>query len=129
MKKAKKQTTTQTEAEPVNKIWPDSNIQTMTQSNNTPRLKMDPLRHEVFLDGNRVHVCTKSYLMLSALCQTNQTMSREELTAAAWPHDKQAKVEARTIDQHIRRLRVALGDPGLVETVPGFGYRMAPGAV
>ncbi|HKY05334.1 MAG TPA: winged helix-turn-helix domain-containing protein, partial [Blastocatellia bacterium] len=31
--------------------------------------------------------------------------------------------DSRTLDVHIRRLRQKLGDPSLIETVTGIGYR------
>ena len=35
-----------------------------------------------------------------------------------------AKGDSRTLDVHIRRLRQKLGDPALIETVTGVGYRL-----
>jgi two-component system phosphate regulon response regulator PhoB len=37
------------------------------------------------------------------------------------------RIETRTVDMHVRRLRAKLGEAGgLVETVRGFGYRFRP---
>jgi DNA-binding response OmpR family regulator len=32
--------------------------------------------------------------------------------------------DSRTLDVHIRRLRQKIGDPEVIETVTGIGYRM-----
>jgi two-component system phosphate regulon response regulator PhoB len=36
------------------------------------------------------------------------------------------RIETRTVDMHVRRLRAKLGSGDLVETVRGFGYRFKP---
>jgi two-component system phosphate regulon response regulator PhoB len=48
--------------------------------------------------------------------------SRQQLLEQAW--DIQARIETRTVDMHVQRLRTKLGDAGKwIETVRGFGYR------
>jgi two-component system phosphate regulon response regulator PhoB len=48
--------------------------------------------------------------------------SRQQLLENAW--DIHARIETRTVDMHVQRLRSKLGDHGsMIETVRGFGYR------
>jgi DNA-binding response OmpR family regulator len=49
--------------------------------------------------------------------------SRQQLLENAW--DIHARIETRTVDMHVQRLRSKLGTHGaLIETVRGFGYRL-----
>ena len=49
-------------------------------------------------------------------------VDREQLLAAVW--DVHVRIETRTVDMHVQRLRAKLGEAGsLIETVRGFGYR------
>ena len=51
-------------------------------------------------------------------------MSREELLRKVWGYDYLG--ETRTVDVHVRRLRVKLGERNrLIETVTGAGYKFA----
>jgi two-component system phosphate regulon response regulator PhoB len=48
--------------------------------------------------------------------------SRQQLLENAW--DIHARIETRTVDMHVQRLRTKLGVAGsMIETVRGFGYR------
>jgi two-component system response regulator RegX3 len=56
-----------------------------------------------------------------------QVLSREQLLRQAWGWEY--LVETKTVDTHVKRLRdklVSVGaDPQVVETVRGYGYRLA----
>jgi len=56
-----------------------------------------------------------------------KVLSREQLLREAWGW--QYVVETKTVDTHVKRLRDKLEqggvDPGVVETVRGYGYRLA----
>jgi DNA-binding response OmpR family regulator len=50
-------------------------------------------------------------------------LSREELLRKVWGYDYLG--ETRTVDVHVRRLRVKLGDGHrVIETVTGAGYKL-----
>jgi DNA-binding response OmpR family regulator len=51
--------------------------------------------------------------------------SRGRLLALAWP-DPEGVDDERTVDVHIRRLRVKLGAAANIRTVPGIGYALDP---
>jgi two-component system alkaline phosphatase synthesis response regulator PhoP len=54
-------------------------------------------------------------------------VSREELLRKVWGYDFLG--ETRTVDVHVRRLRVKLGERHrLIETVTGAGYKFVPPA-
>jgi two-component system phosphate regulon response regulator PhoB len=60
------------------------------------------------------------------LARPERVHSRAQLLDQVWGDD--VYIEERTVDVHIRRLRVALepfGQDALVETVRGSGYRLA----
>jgi two-component system phosphate regulon response regulator PhoB len=51
-----------------------------------------------------------------------RVQTRRQLLQAAWNTD--ARIETRTVDMHVARLRSKLGPSGdLLETVRGVGYR------
>ncbi|MFN4964340.1 MAG: winged helix-turn-helix domain-containing protein, partial [Burkholderiales bacterium] len=59
----------------------------------------------------------------------DRMIMRSQLIAEVWEH--QPYIDERTVDVHVRRLRLALkpfGYDRLIETVRGGGYRLAPHA-
>jgi two-component system phosphate regulon response regulator PhoB len=51
-----------------------------------------------------------------------RVQSRQQLLENAW--DIHARIETRTVDMHVQRLRTKLRVAGsMIETVRGFGYR------
>lgn len=64
-------------------------------------------------------------LLASLMKHAGKVVSREDLLRDAWGWEY--LTETKTVDTHIKRLRdkieVAGYDPGLVETVRGYGYR------
>lgn len=68
-------------------------------------------------------------LLVVLLSAPDRVHTRERLRAAVWAD---APVSPRTVDQVVRRLRVALaelGCPGVVRTVPTVGYRVERSAL
>ena len=54
-----------------------------------------------------------------------RTQTRKQLLERAWDVDASEadRLETRTVDMHVRRLRSKLGDAGRwIQTVRGFGY-------
>jgi two-component system, OmpR family, phosphate regulon response regulator PhoB len=65
---------------------------------------------------------TEFRLLVTLLERRGRVQSRQQLLETAW--DIHARIETRTVDMHVQRLRAKLGDHGyLIETVRGFGYR------
>jgi DNA-binding response OmpR family regulator len=91
------------------------------------RLVVDRAGHEVLVDGRSIVLTAKEFALLAFLAQNRgRVFSRESLLARVWG----ARYEggARTVDIHVRRLRMKLGDALPLETLRGAGYKMrSPG--
>ena len=77
----------------------------------------------VSVNGDPVDLTPTEYrLLVSLLERRGRVQNRQQLLEAAW--DVHARIETRTVDMHVQRLRSKLGNAGdLIETVRGFGYR------
>lgn len=65
---------------------------------------------------------TEYRLLVTLLDRRGRVQNRQQLLEAAW--DVHARIETRTVDMHVQRLRTKLGSAGdWIETVRGFGYR------
>jgi two-component system phosphate regulon response regulator PhoB len=90
-------------------------------------LRLDPATHRVTADGNAVSLGPTEFRLLRfLLARPERVHSRAQLLDQVW--GDHVYIEERTVDVHIRRLRLALepfGQNGLVETVRGSGYRLS----
>jgi len=86
-------------------------------------LEMDLAAHRVRRNGNAIHLGPTEYRLLRYLLERpGRVLSRQQLLEAVWPHSEE--IELRTVDVHIRRLRLALGEPDLIRTVRSAGYSL-----
>lgn len=89
-------------------------------------LALDLSAHRVSRNGQAVHLGPTEFRLLRFLLERpGRVFSREQLLDAVWGRD--AEVELRTVDVHIRRLRKALNEGGhkdLVRTVRAAGYAL-----
>ena len=92
-------------------------------------LELDTVSHEARAGGQRLSLTPTEFRLLRFLmAHPGRVYSRQQLLDKVW--GDQVYIEDRTVDIHIRRLRVALGPAAehLVETVRGAGYKLsAPG--
>jgi len=92
-------------------------------------LAVDLSAHRVTRAGDPVHLGPTEFRLLRFLLERpGRVFSREQLLDAVWGRD--AEVELRTVDVHIRRLRKAVNDggrPDLVRTVRSAGYALDAG--
>lgn len=83
--------------------------------------------HRVTRAGREAHLGPTEYRLLRHLMEhPGRVFSREQLLNAVWGRD--AYVEPRTVDVHVRRLRKALngeGKPDIIRTVRAAGYSLA----
>ncbi len=90
-------------------------------------LRLDPATHRVSVDGAPVPLGPTEFRLLRFfLARPERVHSRAQLLDQVW--GDHVYIEERTVDVHIRRLRLALepfGLDGMVETVRGSGYRLA----
>ncbi len=88
-------------------------------------LLLDPQAHRLIFEGNELKIGPTEFRLLHFfLTHSNRVFSREQLLDQVWGRD--AYVEERTVDVHIRRVRKVLQPMGLhtsIETVHGVGYR------
>lgn len=90
-------------------------------------LAMDPATHRVTAGGTPVALGPTEFRLLRFfLARPERVHSRAQILDHVW--GDHVYIEERTVDVHIRRLRLALEPHGLgsiVETVRGSGYRLA----
>jgi DNA-binding response OmpR family regulator len=91
-------------------------------------LVIDLGRHAVEVAGARVELTPKEFDLLRALAEARgRVLSREFLLDRVWGYAAAGEIESRTVDVHVRRLRMKLGGEGRrIATVKGVGYRLEP---
>jgi two-component system response regulator VanR len=91
-------------------------------------LRLDPFRREVYRDGRYVALTRKQFAVLEVLVTAEGgVVSAEELLRRAW--DENANPFTNAVRITVSALRKRLGEPGIIATVAGVGYRIdtAPG--
>ena len=90
-------------------------------------LTLDPSTHRVSVGGATVAMGPTEFRLLRfLLARPERVHTRRQLLDQVW--GDHVYIEERTVDVHIRRLRLALephGADAMVETVRGTGYRLA----
>jgi len=93
----------------------------------TAGLRLDPASHRVTGNGKPLELGPTEFRLLHFfMTHPERVYTRSQLLDQVWGDD--VFVEERTVDVHIRRLRLALevsGHEGLVQTVRGAGYRFS----
>src|SRR5213082_4276928 len=86
-------------------------------------LRLDPFRREVYRDGRYIALTRKQFAVLEVLVAAEGgVVSAEELLAQAW--DENADRFTNAVRITVSALRKRLGEPWLIATVPGVGYRI-----
>lgn len=84
---------------------------------------LDPLRRSVTRDGHPVALSVKEFAVLEALLRAAPgALSAEDLLEQVW--DEYADPFTKTVQVTLGRLRRKLGEPQVIETIPGVGYRI-----
>jgi two-component system response regulator VanR len=87
-------------------------------------LTVDPFRREVFRDGRYVALTRKQFAVLEVLVDAaGGVISAEELLERAW--DENADPFTNAVRITVSALRKRLGEPQIIETLPGVGYRIS----
>ena len=86
-------------------------------------IELDPVTHDVRIGGVPTQLRPLEYKLLHVfVSDPGRVFTREELLEQVW--EMRGDIHTRTVDVHVRRLRVSLGPAAdVVETVHGFGYR------
>src|SRR5262249_21117190 len=86
-------------------------------------LRVDPFRREVYRDGRYGALTRKQFAVLDVLVAAEGgVVSAEDLLAQAW--DENADPFTNAVRITVSGLRKRLGEPWVVATVPGIGYRI-----
>lgn len=86
-------------------------------------LFVDPEKHIIRVDGHDVNLSFKEYSLLLALLEAHgNVVPRDTLLTKVWGEFYE---ESRTLDVHIRKLRIKLGKAGsMIQTVKNIGYKI-----
>ncbi|MEU7842972.1 response regulator transcription factor [Micromonospora sp. NPDC049114] len=86
-------------------------------------IQLDPARHEVRRDDRHVALSRKEFAVLVELLRADgAVVSAEDLLERAW--DEHIDPFTNVVRVTVMKLRRKLGDPPVIETVPGAGYRI-----
>jgi DNA-binding response OmpR family regulator len=86
-------------------------------------IRLDPHRRTVTRDGHPVGLSRKEFAVLAELLRAEGgVVSAEQLLEKAW--DEHTDPFSGVVRFTIMMLRRKLGDPPVIETVPGAGYRI-----
>lgn len=89
-------------------------------------LRLDPFRREVYRDGRYIALTRKQFAVLEVLAGAGGgVVSAEDLLERAW--DAHADPFTNAVRITVSALRKRLGEPPLIATVPGVGYRIDAG--
>src|SRR5438445_12624413 len=87
-------------------------------------LRLDPFRREVFRDGRHVALTRKQFAVLEVLVAAEGgVVSAEDLLERAW--DENADPVTNAVRITVSALRKRLGEPEIITTVAGVGYRIS----
>src|SRR3954469_11582366 len=86
-------------------------------------LRLDPFRREVYRGGRYVALTRKQFAVLEVLVSAEGgVVSAEALLERAW--DENADPFTNAVRITVSTLRKRLGEPQIIATVPGVGYRI-----
>jgi DNA-binding response OmpR family regulator len=90
------------------------------------RLELDPARFIATRDGSRLDLTAKEFALLHFfMANAGLVMSQEHLLEHVW--DEMADPLTNVVRVTVSNLRKKLGDPPVITTVPGRGYRLDEG--
>jgi DNA-binding response OmpR family regulator len=86
-------------------------------------IELDQVRRTVTRDGRNLDLSVKEFAVLEALLRASPAfLSAEDLLEQVW--DEHADPFTNAVAVAIGRLRRKLGDPPVITTTPGVGYRV-----
>ena len=90
-------------------------------------VEVDTRTRRVTVDGAEVVLTRKEFDLLALLASDpGATRTRDEILEEVW--DAHWYGPTKTLDVHVASLRKKLGDPTLIETVRGVGFRLGTGS-
>ena len=101
----------------------DSQHPDRTKATNVGALTIDHRARRVSLAGKEISLTPKEFDLLARLAEDpGAAVRREQIIEEVW--DEHWWGPTKTLDVHIASLRKKLGDPTLISTVRGIGYRL-----
>lgn len=86
-------------------------------------IRLDPNRREVVRDGAAIHLSPKEFAVLEVLMRADgAVVSAEQMLEKAW--DENTDPFTNVVRVTVMTLRRKLGEPPVIMTVPGAGYRI-----
>ena len=97
---------------------------TITDKVSIGNITLETTSRIVTVNNKEINLTYKEYELLHYLMiNKNIVLTREKLMSAVWEADFQ--YETRTVDVHIRTLRLKLGDAGnIIQTIRNVGYKI-----
>ncbi|MCB1005611.1 MAG: response regulator transcription factor [Acidimicrobiales bacterium] len=90
-------------------------------------VEVDTRTRRASVDGEEVTLTRKVFDLLALLARDpGATRTRDEILEEVW--DAHWYGPTKTLDVHVASLRKKLGDPTLIETVRGVGFRLGTGS-
>ena len=89
------------------------------------QLEIDAATHDVHFAGRKLELAPKEFETLMMLASNlGQVFSRRQLLTSVWGYTYYG--DERTVDTHMARLRLKLGNDGgrMIKTIRGFGYKL-----
>ena len=87
-------------------------------------VQLDPVRRQVVRDGRHISLTNKEFAVLAELLRgAGSVVSAEHLLEHVW--DENIDPFTNVVRVTVMKLRRKLGEPAVVQTVPGVGYRIA----
>ena len=88
------------------------------------KIQVNERSRTVSIDGEHINLTLKEYeLLLFLMRHRNQALSREQLFNNIWNASLYSG-SSRTVDTHIKTLRMKLKDADYIQTVWGIGYKL-----
>lgn len=88
------------------------------------KLKLDESAHRCWVEDKEISLTALEFRLLCTLLdRAGRVQTRDTLLSDVW--GMQPGITTRTVDTHVRRLRVKLGNAEhYIETLRGVGYRL-----
>jgi DNA-binding response OmpR family regulator len=88
-------------------------------------IRVDSGSRRAWRDGEELDLSPKEFDLLALLAsEPGQAVPRDRIMETVW--DRNWFGSTKTLDMHVSWLRRKLGDPPLIETVRGVGFRFQP---
>lgn len=95
----------------------------VNEKKNFKGLEIDQAAHSVYVDGEEIDLTPKEFELLIYLSDNSGiALSRDKILNSVWDYEYFG--DARTVDTHIKKLRLKLGEKGdYIQTIRGLGYK------